>query len=182
MHSDLVERVQRFNDHKAFEQLMIEFQSPVRQFLRRLTNQNFAIADEIAQETFLKAYMHIKTYRGDGKFLSWLFKIAYQQFITVQRKKIEYSNAELPDTAQPNIAENQFIAERTIKALIPKLKADERACILLHYSHEMSHLEISEIMERPLGTIKSIIRRGREKLMVLYQENNLGESNERQCF
>ena len=70
MDSKLIKRVQSNNDHQAFACLMNQYQSPIRQFLRRLVQQDRAIADELAQETFFKAFMHIKTYRGDGKFLS----------------------------------------------------------------------------------------------------------------
>jgi len=176
MESKLVERVQQENDHHAFEQLMRQNQSPIRQFLRRLTQQDQAIADELAQETFLKAFVHIKTYRGDGKFLSWLFKIAYQQFVSSARKKTELTNVELEDQADDGCFENRIVAEKTVKGLIKYLKPDERATLLLHFSHDLSHQEIAMVMQLPLGTVKTLIRRSRLKLKALSDVNNSGEN------
>jgi RNA polymerase sigma-70 factor (ECF subfamily) len=178
MESNLVTRVQQTGEHHAFEQLMKQNQSPVRQFLRRLLQNDFAIADEIAQETFLKAFLQIKTYRGEGKFLSWLFKIAYQLFVNHTRKKKALTNVEIEDVADSLNAENQFDAQRTVQVLIKYLKPDERATLLLHFSHELSHQEIAVVMDIPLGTVKTLIRRSRLKLKSLAEQNEIGESHE----
>jgi len=179
MESTLVERVQRDNDHLAFEQLMRKNQSPIRQFLRRLTVQNQAIADELAQETFLKAFVNIKTYRGEGKFLSWLFKIAYQQFVSSTRKKVEQSNTELTDQADDGKFEHRLVAEKTAKDLLKYLKPDERAILLLHFSHDLSHQDIATILQIPLGSVKTLIRRSRLKLQSFAQENKSENTNEK---
>ena len=179
MESKLVERVQRENDHHAFEQLMRQNQSPIRQFLRRLTLQNQAIADELAQETFLKAFVHIKTYRGEGKFLSWLFRIAYQQFVSSSRKKTEQTNTEVEDIADDGKFEHRLVAERTVKDLLTQLKPDERAILLLHFSHDLTHQEIAIVMHIPLGTVKTQIRRSRLKLKSFAEENNSEKTDEK---
>ena len=179
MESKLVDRVQQHNDHHAFEQLMRQNQSPIRQFLRRLTLQNQAIADELAQETFLKAFVHIKTYRGEGKFLSWLFKIAYQQFVSSTRNKCEKTNVELEDQADDGKFEHRIVAEKTVKDLLKQLKFDERAILLLHFSHDLTHQEITNVMQIPLGTVKTLIRRSRLKLKAIVQENNSENTNEK---
>jgi RNA polymerase sigma-70 factor (ECF subfamily) len=179
MESKLVERVQRDNDHHAFEQLMRQNQSPIRQFLRRLTMQNQAISDELAQETFLKAFVYIKTYRGDGKFLSWLFKIAYQQFISSTRKKTELTNVELEDKADDGKFEHRLVAEKTAKDLLKHLKPDERATLLLHFSHDLTHQEIAIVMKIPLGTVKTLIRRSRLKLKSFAEDNESEKTDEK---
>jgi len=179
MESTLVERVQRDNDHHAFEQLMRQNQSPIRQFLRRLTLQNQAIADELAQDTFLKAFVHIKTYRGEGKFLSWLFKIAYQQFVSSTRKKVEQSNTELADQADDGKFEHRLVAEKTAKDLLKNLKPDERAILLLHFSHDLTHQDIAMVMQIPLGSVKTQIRRSRLKLKSLAEDNKSEKTNEK---
>jgi RNA polymerase sigma-70 factor (ECF subfamily) len=179
MESRLVERVQRANDHHAFEQLMRQNQSPIRQFLRRLTLQNQAVADELAQETFLKAFVHIKSYRGEGKFLSWLFKIAYQQFVSNLRKKTELTNVELEDKADDGQFEHRLVAEKTAKDLLKHLKSDERAILLLHFSHDLTHQEIAMVMQIPLGTVKTLIRRSRLKLKSFAEENKSEKTDEK---
>jgi len=152
-------------------------QSPVRQFLRRLLQNEHAIADEIAQETFIKAFLHIKTYRSEGKFLSWLFKIAYQLFVSHARKKQALTNAEIDDVADTHNLESQLDAQRTVKVLIKYLKPEERATLLLHFSHGLSHQEITEVMNIPLGTVKSLIRRSRIKLKALAEQSETGEQS-----
>jgi RNA polymerase sigma-70 factor (ECF subfamily) len=179
MEAKLVERVQRDNDHHAFEQLMRQNQSAIRQFLRRLTLQNQAIADELAQETFLKAFVHIKTYRGEGKFLSWLFKIAYQQFVSSTRKKTEQTNAELEDKADDGKFEHRLVAEKTVKNLLKHLNPDARAILLLHFSHDLTHQDIAMVMQIPLGTVKTLIRRSRLKLKSFTEENKSEKTDEK---
>ncbi len=179
MEAKLVERVQRENDHHAFEQLMRQNQSPIRQFLRRLTLQNPAIADELAQETFLKAFVHIKSYRGESKFLSWLFRIAYQQFVSSTRKKTEQTNVEVEDKADDGKFEHRIVAEKTVKNLLKHLKSDERAILLLHFSHDLTHQEIAIVMQIPLGTVKTQIRRSRLKLKSFTEENDSEKSDEK---
>lgn len=167
MDAQLIERVKQHNDHRAFEQLVKLYQSPIRQFLRKLLQQNDDLAEELAQETFLKAFVHIDKYQHEGKFLSWLFKIAYQQFVNAYRKQknFKYSDAE-QDSAAIDV-EPQLIAERTVKSLLVYLKPQERALILLHYSNGLSHQEIAEVMDLPLGTVKSLIRRSKLRLQSL---------------
>jgi RNA polymerase sigma-70 factor (ECF subfamily) len=180
MDSKLIKRVQSNNDHQAFTCLMNQYQSPIRQFLRRLVQQDRAIADELAQETFFKAFMHIKTYRGDGKFLSWLFKIAYQQFVNTTRKKFDISNSNLDDPADDGNFEQRMVAHQTVKDLLKQLKPDERATLILHYSHDLSHQDIADIMQIPLGTVKSLIRRSKLKLQALThnKESNGGKNGQ----
>jgi len=177
MESKLVARVQQTGEHHAFEQLMRLNQSPVRQFLRRLLQNDHGVADEIAQETFIKAFLHIKTYRSEGKFLSWLFKIAYQLFVSHTRKKQALTNTDIDDFVDSVSLVNQFDAQRTVKVLIKHLNPDERATLSLHFSHGLSHQEISEVMDIPLGTVKSLIRRSRLKLKALAEQAETGEKS-----
>lgn len=183
MESILVKRVQHADDHQAFERLMQQNQGPVRQFLRRLTQQDHAVADELAQETFFKAYRHIGSYRNEGRFLSWLFKIAYQHFIESKRKKRITGDGEYDDIADEQDFESRIVAERTVQQLVKYLREDERAAILLHFQHELSQQEVSTVMELPLGTVKSLIRRGKLKLQQLIQnaqqknQDDGGENN-----
>ena len=167
--AELISRVVVADDHAAFGSLVQMHQSPVRQFLRRLTRCDPERADDLAQETFFKAYRHIKGFRGEGRFLSWLFRIAYQQFVSDERRN-KMKLAPLPDDLQVGADdENTLVAARTVEQMMGLLRADERAAVLLHYRHELTHPEIAETMGLPLGTVKSLIRRSREKLKRFYE-------------
>jgi len=167
--AELISRVVVADDHAAFGSLVQMHQLPVRQFLRRLTRSDPERADDLAQETFFKAYRHINGFRGEGRFLSWLFRIAYQQFVSDERRN-KMKLAPFPDDLQVDADnEDTLVATRTVEQMMGLLRADERAAVLLHYRHELTHPEISETMGLPLGTIKSLIRRSREKLKRFYE-------------
>ncbi len=167
--AELISRVVVADDHAAFGKLMQMHQSSVRQFLRRLTRCDPERADDLAQETFFRAYRYMNGYRGEGRFLSWLFRIAYQRFVSEERRHKTKSVALSDDLQVDADSENSIIAARTVEQMMGLLRADERAAVLLHYRHELTHPEISETMGLPLGTIKSLIRRSREKLKRFYE-------------
>ncbi|MGC4084089.1 MAG: RNA polymerase sigma factor [Vicinamibacterales bacterium] len=148
------------DDHDAFAELVRRHQSAVRQFLRRLTANDTARADDLAQETFWRAYRHLSTFEGRGRFVSWLFRIAFQQFVNDRRT--QRPAAPLPDNLPAHADEAaRAIGRRTVEQLMSRLGPEERAAIVLHYQHGMSHAEIADALEMPLGTVKTLIRRGR---------------------
>lgn len=164
-----ISRVVAHDDHDAFAELVRLHQSPVRQFLRRLTGTDWSRADDLAQDTFWKAYRHIGTFEGRGRFLSWLFRIAYQVFVTDQRGGRVVSVPLLDDVASGENANQRFANARTFDQLMAMLRPEERAAIVLHYRHELTHPEIAEALDMPLGTIKTLIRRARLRLQDLHE-------------
>ena len=76
-----IARVIAHDDHEAFGELVALHQSAVRRFLLRLTSNDSSRADDLAQDTFLKAYRHIRSFEARGRFLSWMFRIAWQLFV-----------------------------------------------------------------------------------------------------
>ena len=84
---NLIDRVVEKNDHRAFEELMKRYQSQVRYSLRQLTGWDEALADDLAQETFIKAYKSLHQFRGDAKFFTWLYRIAYHCFAAHYRSR-----------------------------------------------------------------------------------------------
>jgi RNA polymerase sigma-70 factor (ECF subfamily) len=168
----LISRVVMSDDHDAFAQLLQMHQSPVRQFLRRLTGYDHERANDLAQEAFWKAYRNIGTYRAEGRFRSWLFRIAYQLFVTEERRNGKMELVELPAEPWSDVSEgDQLVAARTVEQLLGHLRVEERAAIVLHYRHELTQQEVATALEMPLGTVKTFIRRGREKLRSYYESN-----------
>jgi RNA polymerase sigma factor (sigma-70 family) len=78
--ADLVARVLVDDDQNAFGELVRRHQTKVRGLLRQLTRTDVALADDLAQETFLRAYKHIRSFRGEARFSTWLYRIAYNCF------------------------------------------------------------------------------------------------------
>lgn len=160
----LVARVVTQDDRAAFELLVRRYQSPLRAFLRRLARFDAARADDLAQETFLKLYRSIGTYRGQAKFSTWLYRIAYHTFINDQRGRAvetsfeESHQAPLPDTAQ------QAGDARDVETALAHLNARQQAVFELHYRHGMTHQEVAGALELPLGTVKTDLSRGLDVL------------------
>ncbi|MFC3194779.1 RNA polymerase sigma factor [Marinicella sediminis] len=159
----LVNRVISRDDHAAFARLVQIHQNLIRHFLRRLTAGDHATAEDLSQETFLLAYRKIRQFKGKGSFSAWLHTIAYRLFLKqIKPVQVVSFDAELHSQAtgsNPNDADLE--AERLMQILNQK----ERAVITLSCAAGMSHGEIQAVTQLPLGTIKSLIQRGRQKLL-----------------
>ncbi len=166
--ADLVARVLVDDDHHAFAELVRNHQSAIRGLLRQLTRSDLALADDLAQETFLRAYKHIRSFRGEAKFSTWLYRIAYNCFREDARKRKELVGIDEtvleaqadPQTTDPALRHDLMQALR----LLP---LNERSAILLCCQNGLSHEEAAGVLEIPLGTVKTNVLRGREKLKKL---------------
>lgn len=163
--TEWISRVVANDDRRAFAQLVRLHQAPVRRFLGRLCGGDWARADDLAQETFWKAYRHIGSYRAEGRFQGWLFRIAWQRFVTQQRRHRGGVHENLVEallvTEDPS---TRVIDRHTFDQLLWVLRDEERAAVLLHYRHGMTQEEVAAALQLPLGTDKSLIRRARQKL------------------
>lgn len=160
----LVARIVATDDRSAFELLVRRHQSPLRNFLRRLTKNDAALADDLAQETFFKAYRSMASFAGTAKFSTWLYRIAYNTFLNDQRAR--FPHAELDESQHPsdtNEIESASI-ESDLERLLGLLPLRQRAVFDLHYKKGMTHQEIAQALEVPLGTVKSDLARGHESL------------------
>jgi len=161
----LIARVISSGDQHAFATLIKKYQGAIRQFLRRLTAGDQATADDIAQEAFLRIYQNLDTFLGTSTFSTWAHKVAYNCFLKYKQKVYHQYEIEGFDfsvlEAQVEDIEKDLIIERLMKCL----DLAERICITLSVSAGMSHQEICVVTKFPLGTIKSHINRGKQKLM-----------------
>ena len=163
----LVARVIAADDRAAFELLVRRHQSPLRNFLRKLTRGDAARADDLAQEAFIKAYAALPGFRGAAKFSSWLYRIAYTTFLNDNRRRradetefddAQHSAAVTRDDA--GAADDATDLERALR----RLPVRHQAVFDLHYGKGMTHDEVAETLELPLGTVKSDLARGQERL------------------
>jgi len=165
--ADLIARVLTREDQHAFAELVRRYQSPVRAFLTRLTRGDTHLADDLAQETFLKAWRKLQTYRGTSQFSTWLFGIAVNEFRSAarQRKELAVDDVEevQPETAQPP-AESQSGLRLDLTEALKRLHFGERAAVLLCCQNGLSHEEAAQALDCPLGTVKTNVLRGKEKL------------------
>ena len=168
---ELATRVAGFDDQAAFQQLVQRHQAATRGFLRRLLAGDHGTADDLAQETFLLAYRKLASWQASGSFSSWLHAIAYRQFLQHTRKHgRQQVMAEPPDGGfDPTPSMD---AEILLPLLLRQVGTEERACLTLAYAVGMSHAEIVAVTGLALGTVKSHIFRGRQKLQQWLKEHD----------
>ena len=169
----LVARAAR-GDAAAFATLVRAHQSRVRAFLLRLSSGDHALADDLAQETFLEAFRKLSQFRGEGSLGGWLYRIAYTRFLMERRVRKE-APAEIDP--EPSMAsEGADMARLDLERAMARLSAPERAALTLCYALGHSNEEAAAILSLPLGTVKSHILRGREKLQALLGAWRNGEA------
>jgi RNA polymerase sigma-70 factor (ECF subfamily) len=161
---DLVILAKAARDSAAFDTLVRRHQAPLRAFLLRLTG-NAAGADDIAQETFLKAFRGLNGYRGGASFRSWLFAIAIREASMARRRASAMARAEAAAGDQTDApAEAEGFLSLDLRAALSSLSHEERAAALLCDAAGFSHAEAATAMAAPLGSVKSWVLRAREKL------------------
>lgn len=165
-------------DRNAFGEVVELYKDKVFQLSFRMLGNRHE-AEDIAQEAFIRAYVNIQSYNLNLKFSTWLYRIATNLCIDRIRKKKPdyYLDAEVAGTEgltmYSHIASNASLPEDDVESLelqesiqkeISKLPEKYRSVIVLKYIEELSLNEISEILDLPLGTVKTRIHRGREAL------------------
>jgi RNA polymerase sigma factor (sigma-70 family) len=153
-------------DSAAFDLLVRQNQSKLRGFLRRLARGDTALADDLAQEAFLEAWRKLSQYRGEGSFAGWLSRIAWSRFLMEARKRKPELLEDLPEQSIEHSPDAKLDLERAMA----KLSAAERAALTLGYALGHSNDEVATILDIPLGTVKSHILRGREKLRAMLEQ------------
>lgn len=176
----LVARVLLADDRRAFEQLVRRHQGMVRAQLRRLLHGDIARADDLAQETFLLAWRKLHQFRGEARFGTWLYRIAYSCFLQSVRKRQHLSDTPGDVAVGEQLSVSGKVTLRLdLERAMHGLSADEQA-VLLHVAQlGMSHVEAAYVLSMPLGTVKSHAKRGKDKLRALladWQDASLEET------
>ena len=122
----------------------------------------------MAQDCFLHAWNKLQTFSGRGSFIGWLLKVAYTTFLQSKRRSKRYAEildeiAHVAETEHRKLSDNSEEVTDLDK-LLAVLSEDERAVLILSYACGLSHREISVATGQPIGTVKSVIHRGKEKI------------------
>ena len=179
----LVERV-KLGDVKAFEMLVVKYQRRIERLVGRMVRDVDLIPD-IAQETFIRAYRALPQFRGDSAFYTWLYRIAVntakKQLMELKRDLLvtESARASRDDDDEPRLVENEpsddgtpeaILASKQIAAAVnfavEALSEELRQAITLREIEGLSYEEIAEVMNCPIGTVRSRIFRAREAIAV----------------
>jgi RNA polymerase sigma-70 factor (ECF subfamily) len=141
----------------------------LRGYLRRLTRGNHALADDLAQETFLEAHRKLSQFAGKGSFAGWLYAIAWSRFLMEARKRKLEPLDDMDDRVAP---QSDPALKLDLEKALALLRPPERSALTLCFALGMPHEEAAEVMKVPLGTLKSHVARGREKLKILLKDHD----------
>lgn len=177
----LVERVKR-GDQKAFEMLVVKYQRRIERLISRMVRDSDLVAD-IAQETFIRAYRALPQFRGESAFYTWLYRIAVntakKSLMDLKRDPLvtETALAARDDTDETSRVENELSSGETpdavlaskeiaeaVNAAVSALSEDLRQAITLREIEGLSYEEIADVMNCPIGTVRSRIFRAREAI------------------
>ena len=166
---ELITRVLRNDDRHAFGELVKRHQSPLRSMLRKLTCGDKALADDLAQETFVQAFLKLSTFRGDARFSTWLYRIAFNRFLG-EKRRIAGRISRLQSAAVPFAGPssgNPAGLHADLENALAHLTESERAAVVLCGMKGFTHQETADILDCPVGTVKTHVLRGKQKLREL---------------
>ena len=164
----LVVQVAVAGNRRAFDQLVRKYQSPVRRFFLSQTLGDSQLSDDLAQDTFIKAYTSISSFRGLASFQTWLMRIAYNVFYDYTRRNRPTEDV---DVIPQRAGSDNSSLKMDLYAALALLKPDERTCITLQLIDGYDIAAIAKITQMKEGTVKSHLSRGKEKMANYLKEN-----------
>ena len=169
----LIAQVVMFDNKRAFDSLVKEYQSRVRKFFLAQTLGDEPLSDDLAQETFVKAYLKLSTFRGTSSFSTWLFRIAYNVYYDYTRSRHGTSDIDAACAIPAEGASDTALQMDLYKALA-LLSDVQRTCITMQLIDGRSISDISSITGINEGTVKSHISRGKHVMTEYLKSNGYG--------
>ena len=162
----LVGQVTLLGSRRAFDTLVRKYQGDVRRLLLNLTGGDADLAADIAQDTFLKAWLYIGSYKGKSRFRTWLFSIAYNVFYDYAASRRQHAHSDLSECEYHLTDDDGRQVERNIDLYraLESLRPAERTAVVLFYIEQQKQQDIARIMGVPLSTVKTYVSRGRAHL------------------
>ncbi len=152
----------RTGDRSAFTELVRRWQSSIRNLMRRCCSDT-TLADDLAQQIFLQVWLKIHTLKQANAFSAWLKRLAVSVWLQHVRKKDALRGAN--ELAEVELAQHDPTSMgMDLDQALETLADPVRLCVVLSYHEGMSHREIAKLIELPLGTVKSHINRGTQRL------------------
>jgi RNA polymerase sigma factor (sigma-70 family) len=167
--TELIARVLTSEDRAAFGVLVQRHQSAVRQFLRHLTRGNAALADDLAQETFVSAWRNLARFQVRSTFATWLLGIAHNHWRNARRRERPHDALDAPGTPELSAPATTSRSDlrHDLAVAFEHLDPNERLALHLGYQQGLSHAEIAALLDWPLGTVKTHVARGKDRLRQL---------------
>ncbi len=165
----LIAQCMTTDNRHAFGLLVEAYNDQLRRFLFNLTLGNATLTDDLAQETFLKAYMSIRAFRGLSSFRTWLYRIAYNEYYSYMRKYSDIQPSyESPPESDSSESLSAADARIDVEECLKYLNETERTVVLLFYLEDQPIKKIMEVTQLPEGTIKSHLHRAKSKMIKVF--------------
>lgn len=174
----LIERCKR-GDTAAFNDLVLKYEKKVFNLAFRLTG-NYDDANDVASDTFIRIYNSLHKFRGESAFSTWLYRIATNVYLDSRKRKMAHPHSSLEEYLEledgnlprqiedegpgPQVKVEELERNEMLQAAINELPEFQRLMVVLYHIQELPYEEISEIMNMPLGTVKSRLNRARRAL------------------
>jgi len=173
-----------------YECIIKNYEAKLMRYIRRLTNVDTETAEDILQEVFLKAYKNLRGYDDSFKFSSWIYRITHNEVISYFRKTKarpeivdiqgnEDTNVDLLSTLPSDInLRDDYVKKEMadkVRRVISALPEKYRTVLILRYMEDKSYDEIADILQKPAGTIATLISRAKDEFKKLAEKNHLNK-------
>lgn len=150
------------NDEAAFAELVRRHQQKILLLQRRLTGER-ALAEDLAQETFFRAWQKLDTFSGAGSFGGWLASLAYNVFRAHWRRhKRTFDEVPIDEAVLPDRGNDESHAD--LERLLGVLPREDQVILVLSYAHGLSNTEVAAVLGVPVGTVKARIHRAKARI------------------
>jgi RNA polymerase sigma-70 factor (ECF subfamily) len=159
--------------------LVYRYEKKLLGYIRRITNVSFEEGEDILQESFIKAYRNIYGFDENLSFSSWMYRIVYHEVIRNYRKRSvrpEGNIIDIDDESLHRIASDEDVIKNIekkdkreyIKNIINRLDNKYKEVIILYYFEDKNYSEMADILEKPPGTVATLLSRAKKKLHTLF--------------
>ena len=174
----------------CYEYIIQRYESKLMRYIRRLTNVDQEAAEDILQEVFLKAYKNLHGYDDSFKFSSWIYRITHNEVISYFRKtKSRPEIVDIQVDEDPNVdilatlpsdinLRDDYIKKEMsekVREVITALPEKYRTVLVLRYMEDKSYDEIADILEKPAGTVATLISRAKDEFKKIAEKNHLNK-------
>jgi len=173
---------------KSFYVFLVErYEEKLRWYVRRTVGVTVEEAEDIVQEVFIKTYLNLNDFDPQLKFSSWIYRIAHNEAINYVRYRkrrpltVELDQADndwllLRDDLDIVQSADQALLVEPLRQALEQLEDKYRQVLILRYWEDKDYQEISDILHLPLGSVATLLNRGKKQLKQILQDNNFGQT------
>jgi RNA polymerase sigma-70 factor, ECF subfamily len=174
--------VKTLTDQEFYYCLVIRYEEALKRYIKRITNIGETEVEDVLQNVFLKAYLNLNDFDADLKFSSWLYRIAHNEAISNHRKRSARhmddvlaidDGVDLPDMLSLERELDVKLTVSQIGQVLAQLDEKYREVLVLKFIEEKDYTEISDILQKPIGTVGTLISRAKKQFKAVANKNGI---------